>query len=175
VADAEKLPDWLASAFEDMTGDIAMLDEHGFLQITDRLSRFSKIGGEMVPHVKVEENLHELVGAREMTFAVAGVPDPKKGERLIVLHTLPDDQLQGMLKRLPQLELPNLWIPRANSFFRVEKLPQLASGKMDLRRIRELGLNFARDQEAQGAGQNTGHGGPEAGSRELGGTQTQAA
>ena len=143
-----------------VTGDIAMLDENGFLQITDRLSRFSKIGGEMVPHVKVEESLHELAGAREVMFAVAGVPDPKKGERLVVLHTLPDDQLQGLLKRLPQLELPNLWIPRANSFFRVEKLPQLASGKMDLRRIRELGLTFARDQEAQGADASSGHGGP---------------
>ena len=45
------------------TGDVAVLDEDGFLQITDRLSRFSKIGGEMVPHIKVEEKLHELGGS----------------------------------------------------------------------------------------------------------------
>ena len=65
-----------------VTGDIAAIDEDGFLQITDRLSRFSKIGGEMVPHIKVEEKLHELAGATEQTFVVAGVPDEKKGERL---------------------------------------------------------------------------------------------
>ena len=45
-----------------VTGDIAAEDEDGFLTITDRLSRFSKIGGEMVPHIKVEEQLHELAG-----------------------------------------------------------------------------------------------------------------
>ncbi len=67
------------------TGDIAVLDEDGFLQITDRLSRFSKIGGEMVPHIKVEEKLHELAGVTEQTFVVTGVPDEKKGERLVVL------------------------------------------------------------------------------------------
>ena len=71
-----------------VTGDIAALDEDGFLQITDRLSRFSKIGGEMVPHIKVEEKLHELAGVTEQTFVVAGVPDEKKGERLVVLHKL---------------------------------------------------------------------------------------
>src|SRR5678816_2873969 len=38
-----------------VTGDIASIDEDGFIFITDRLSRFSKIGGEMVPHLKVEE------------------------------------------------------------------------------------------------------------------------
>ena len=63
------------------TGDIATLDEDGFLAITDRLSRFSKIGGEMVPHIKVEEKLHELAGRTEQTFAVCGVPDERKGER----------------------------------------------------------------------------------------------
>ena len=71
-----------------VTGDIAAIDEDGFLQITDRLSRFSKIGGEMVPHIKIEEKLHELAGATEQTFVVAGVPDEKKGERLVVLHKL---------------------------------------------------------------------------------------
>ena len=79
-----------------VTGDIAALDEDGFLQITDRLSRFSKIGGEMVPHIKVEEKLHELAGATEQTFVVTGVPDEKKGERLVVLHKLAPEQAAGV-------------------------------------------------------------------------------
>src|SRR6185436_8832308 len=67
-----------------VTGDIATVDEDGFLQITDRLSRFSKIGGEMVPHIKIEEKLHEICGLVEQTFAVTGIPDERKGERLVV-------------------------------------------------------------------------------------------
>jgi acyl-[acyl-carrier-protein]-phospholipid O-acyltransferase/long-chain-fatty-acid--[acyl-carrier-protein] ligase len=132
-----------------VTGDIARLDEDGFLQITDRLSRFSKLGGEMVPHGKVEEKLHEAAGVQEITFAVTGLPDLKKGERLVVLHTLPDDRLQAVLKQLPQFGLPNLWLPRANQFFHVDALPRLASGKMDLRQIRETALRFATEQERE--------------------------
>src|SRR5271163_3437422 len=64
------------------TGDIAVVDEDGFLRITDRLSRFSKIGGEMVPHIKVEEKLQELADVAEQMFVVTAVPDEKKGERL---------------------------------------------------------------------------------------------
>lgn len=70
------------------------MDEDGFIRITDRMSRFSKIGGEMVPHIKIEDKLHEIVGAAEQTFAVTSVPDDKKGERLMVLHTLPEDKLR---------------------------------------------------------------------------------
>jgi acyl-[acyl-carrier-protein]-phospholipid O-acyltransferase/long-chain-fatty-acid--[acyl-carrier-protein] ligase len=132
-----------------VTGDIARLDEDGFLHITDRLSRFSKVGGEMVPHMKVEEKLHEAAGVNEITFAVTGLPDLKKGERLVVLHTLPEDRLQEVLKKLPQSGLPNLWLPRANQFFLVDQLPRLASGKMDLRKIRELAKGFSTAEETK--------------------------
>jgi len=126
-----------------VTGDIAAEDEDGFLTITDRLSRFSKVGGEMVPHIKVEEKLHELAGSTEQVFVVTAVPDGKKGERLVVLHTLDADELQATLGRLGESGLPNLWVPRANQFFRVDELPHLGTGKLDLRRVHELATRFS--------------------------------
>jgi acyl-[acyl-carrier-protein]-phospholipid O-acyltransferase/long-chain-fatty-acid--[acyl-carrier-protein] ligase len=131
-----------------VTGDIASVDEDGFLTITDRLSRFSKIGGEMVPHIKVEEKLHELAGATEETFVVTGVPDGKKGERLVVLHTLPEDQLKECLEKLAKSGLPNLWLPRPNQFFRVQSFPHLGTGKLDLRKVRDVAVEFSgQDQQ----------------------------
>jgi acyl-[acyl-carrier-protein]-phospholipid O-acyltransferase/long-chain-fatty-acid--[acyl-carrier-protein] ligase len=125
------------------TGDIATEDEDGFLTITDRLSRFSKIGGEMVPHIKVEEQLQEVAGAIEQKFVVTGVPDGKKGERLVVLHTLKPDELKPVIENLAKTGLPNLWLPRANQFFFVEEFPHLGTGKLDLRRIRDIALQFS--------------------------------
>jgi acyl-[acyl-carrier-protein]-phospholipid O-acyltransferase / long-chain-fatty-acid--[acyl-carrier-protein] ligase len=126
-----------------VTGDIAAIDEDGFLTITDRLSRFSKIGGEMVPHIKIEEQLQELCGATEQQFVVTSVPDGKKGERLVVLHTLAEEELKSAIEKLAQTELPNLWIPRPNQFFHVDELPHLGTGKLDLRRIREIAAEFS--------------------------------
>jgi len=121
-----------------VTGDIVTIDEDGFLQIKDRLSRFSKIGGEMVPHGKVEEKLHEAAEKTKQTFGVTGVKDEKKGEQLVALHILEDDPLRRCLERLAQSDLPNLWKPRADRFFSVEAFPYLGAGKLDLRRVREI-------------------------------------
>jgi acyl-[acyl-carrier-protein]-phospholipid O-acyltransferase/long-chain-fatty-acid--[acyl-carrier-protein] ligase len=120
------------------TGDIAALDEDGFIQITDRLSRFSKIGGEMVPHIKVEELLHELAGVTEHTFVVTSIADERKGERLVVLHKLAADKLQPCLDKLSASDLPNLWKPKADSFVRMEAFPMLGTGKLDLRKVKEV-------------------------------------
>ena len=126
-----------------VTGDIAAEDEDGFLTITDRLSRFSKIGGEMVPHIKVEEKLHEVAEAAEQRFVVTGVPDGKKGERLVVLHNLNPEELKLTQEKLSASGLPNLWIPRANQYFHVDEFPHLGTGKLDLRGIREIALGFS--------------------------------
>jgi acyl-[acyl-carrier-protein]-phospholipid O-acyltransferase/long-chain-fatty-acid--[acyl-carrier-protein] ligase len=127
-----------------VTGDIAAIDEDGFLAITDRLSRFSKIGGEMVPHLKIEEKLQELAGATEQVFAVVGIPDEKKGERLVVLHTLAEDRLRECVAKLQSAGLPNLWVPRPDAFFRIQSFPYLGSGKLDLRRLRDMAWEAAR-------------------------------
>jgi len=107
------------------------------------LSRFSKIGGEMVPHIKVEEKLQELAAAAEQVFAVTSVPDEKKGERLIVLHTLSEEELNEVLTRFAEIDLPALWKPRADQFRKIEGMPYLGTGKLDLRKLKELGLELA--------------------------------
>jgi len=125
------------------TGDVAALDEDGFLQITDRLSRFSKIGGEMVPHIRIEEKLHDFCEATEQTFVVTGLPDEQKGERLVVLHRLAGGPLAACLEKLAQCDLPNLWKPRPDQFFSVDAFPLLGTGKLDLRKVREMAQQSA--------------------------------
>jgi acyl-[acyl-carrier-protein]-phospholipid O-acyltransferase/long-chain-fatty-acid--[acyl-carrier-protein] ligase len=127
------------------TGDVAMVDEDGFVTITDRLSRFSKIGGEMVPHIRIEEKLHDLAGSTEQVFSVTSLPDEKKGERIAVITTLSDEALAPVLEKLSQCDLPALWKPKANLFFHVEKLPILGTGKTDLRGVRETATLLAQE------------------------------
>jgi acyl-[acyl-carrier-protein]-phospholipid O-acyltransferase/long-chain-fatty-acid--[acyl-carrier-protein] ligase len=121
-----------------VTGDIAVLDDDSFLKITDRLSRFSKIGGEMVPHGRVEEELHKAAGLSVPTFLVTALPDEKKGERLAVLTTLALDQVPSLVEKLSNAGLPNLFLPRADAFVKVDELPVLGTGKSDLRAAKQI-------------------------------------
>lgn len=129
------------------TGDIAKIDEDGFITITDRLARFSKIGGEMVSHTRVEEVLHELLGLTELSMAVTGVPDEQKGERLVVLHTLEDEQVEKLLELINDCELPNLWRPKPSSFYRVDSIPVLGTGKLDIRAVKKKALSIVLNAE----------------------------
>jgi acyl-[acyl-carrier-protein]-phospholipid O-acyltransferase/long-chain-fatty-acid--[acyl-carrier-protein] ligase len=130
------------------TGDVAMMEEDGFLTITDRLSRFSKIGGEMVPHIKIEDKLHDLAGVTEQVFAVSALPDEKKGERIVVITTLSAEKLAPVLEKLAQCDLPALWKPRANQFFHVDALPMLGTGKIDLCGVKTQAMALAQAVEA---------------------------
>ena len=102
----------------------------------------------MVPHIKVEEKLHELAGVTEQTFVVTGVADEKKGERLVVLHKLTDDKLQSCLEKLTACDLPNLWKPKADAFVRVEAFPMLGTGKLDLRKVKEVAQQASTTNES---------------------------
>ena len=124
-----------------VTGDVATIDEEGFIRITGRISRFSKLAGEMVPHVRVEEAIREILGYEEdeLKVAVMAVPDPKKGERLVVLYTELGQRPEQICRALAG-RLPPLWVPSPDSFCQVEAIPVLGTGKLDLSRLKELAL-----------------------------------
>jgi acyl-[acyl-carrier-protein]-phospholipid O-acyltransferase/long-chain-fatty-acid--[acyl-carrier-protein] ligase len=119
-----------------VTGDIATVDEEGFVRITDRLSRFSKIAGEMVPHIRVEEAMAEAVSGAPC--AVTAIPDDRKGEQLVAFYASADISADELWKRLAASELPKLWIPRRENLRYIEAIPTLGSGKLDLKKLREL-------------------------------------
>jgi len=126
------------------TGDVAFLDPEGFIHITGRQSRFSKIGGEMVPHIQIEETITKILGVQGDSESngpqavITAVPDPKRGERLIVLHTKLPMTPGDITKRLQAEGLPNLYIPSEDSFFEVDQIPILGTGKLDLRGKQQL-------------------------------------
>ena len=130
------------------TGDVAQVDKDGFIKITGRMSRFSKIGGEMVPHIKIEEILTKMCDATpgedddQPNIAVTAIPDPKKGERLIVLYTKICTTVDELRQGLSDEGLPNIFIPSADSFQQVDQLPLLGSGKLDLKGLKQMALEL---------------------------------
>jgi acyl-[acyl-carrier-protein]-phospholipid O-acyltransferase/long-chain-fatty-acid--[acyl-carrier-protein] ligase len=121
-----------------VTGDIASLDEDGFISITDRISRFSKIGGEMVPHVRIEEVINEVLG--NAASVVISVPDEQRGEKLVAFYTQNGMRTEELWSKLNQSELPKLWIPKRENLFFIDALPLLGSGKIDLKKVMALAL-----------------------------------
>ena len=139
-------PERTAEVFRDgwyITGDVALLDDEGFLRITDRLARFSKIAGEMVPHLKVEEAIANVLG--DAQCVVTGIPDELRGERLAVLYVHPTLTAAELFRQLSETDMPRLWIPKRENLYPVDAIPQLGTGKLDLRGVR----NRARELVGQ--------------------------
>jgi acyl-[acyl-carrier-protein]-phospholipid O-acyltransferase / long-chain-fatty-acid--[acyl-carrier-protein] ligase len=132
-----------------VTGDVALIDEEGFIKITGRESRFSKIGGEMVPHITIEEAINQFVGISEdegPKCAVTAVPDARRGERLIVIHTPMDKTPAEINKALSQQGFSNLFIPGEESYLEVKELPVLGSGKLDLKGVKQVAMEHFAEQ-----------------------------
>jgi acyl-[acyl-carrier-protein]-phospholipid O-acyltransferase/long-chain-fatty-acid--[acyl-carrier-protein] ligase len=122
------------------TGDLARIDSEGYIFIEGRISRFSKLGGEMVPHGRVEQIIAEcfhLEDAESPLVAVTGVSDETKGEALVLLSAV-EIRSSDLRTRLLEAGIPNLWIPRI--IHRVDAIPSLASGKLDLKALNALAL-----------------------------------
>ena len=135
-----KDPEKTTEAFKDEwynTGDIANMDEESYITITGRLSRFSKIAGEMVPHEMVEAGINDIIKSEVRSITVIGAPDDKKGEKLIVFYTdisKTPKEIIGILRT--SQTMPNLWIPKIDNFIKIDAIPRLGSGKVDLKALR---------------------------------------
>jgi acyl-[acyl-carrier-protein]-phospholipid O-acyltransferase/long-chain-fatty-acid--[acyl-carrier-protein] ligase len=92
----------------------------------------------MVSHTKIEDALQKLLDETECVLAVAGVPDVNKGERLVVVHTLSDEDFDLLLTKLDETGLPNLWVPKSKAFYKVDEIPVLGTGKMDINAVKKL-------------------------------------
>ncbi len=126
------------------TGDIGRVDEDGFLYIEGRLSRFSKIAGEMVPHETVESHINKALSydsEDEKKIAVIGIPDEAKGEALVLLSTeeMGDESVKSLRQKLLDLGVAALWIPK--KIIKVDSIPSLASGKLDIKGCEDLAKN----------------------------------
>jgi acyl-[acyl-carrier-protein]-phospholipid O-acyltransferase/long-chain-fatty-acid--[acyl-carrier-protein] ligase len=119
------------------TGDKGRQDGDGFLTIVDRYSRFAKLGGEMISLTQVEEQVRQVLAEPELELVAVNIPDPKKGERIVLLVASDLDPL-GLRKALIDAGLNPLTIPA--EIRPVEQVPKLGSGKTDFSGAKKLAL-----------------------------------
>ena len=120
------------------TGDMGVLDGDGFFAITGRLSRFSKIAGEMVSLGAVEQVLQETLHFQSDELAVIAIANERKGEMLCVLSKHLDIDSTALTKTLKDIDIPNLWKPNVKNWHSVNALPVLGSGKLDYQQMKKI-------------------------------------
>jgi acyl-[acyl-carrier-protein]-phospholipid O-acyltransferase/long-chain-fatty-acid--[acyl-carrier-protein] ligase len=109
------------------TGDIVEIDVDGFVSIRGRAKRFAKVAGEMVPLGAVEDFIATLWP--DAIHAVVAMPDPKRGEQLILVTDCQDATRQAMAAGAREAGLPEIFVPRVIT--KVASVPLLATGKID--------------------------------------------
>jgi acyl-[acyl-carrier-protein]-phospholipid O-acyltransferase / long-chain-fatty-acid--[acyl-carrier-protein] ligase len=120
------------------TGDIARVDEDGFLFILGRLKRFAKVSGEMVSLTAVEEALAGAFPQYGLRFqaAVLSRPDADRGEKLVAVSNEPKLQLEQIRAAIKAKGLSNLCVPREVKY--VRDIPKLGTGKIDHRALQNM-------------------------------------
>jgi acyl-[acyl-carrier-protein]-phospholipid O-acyltransferase / long-chain-fatty-acid--[acyl-carrier-protein] ligase len=129
------------------TGDIAKIDKDGFITITDRLARFSKIAGEMVPHGAIEQVLLDALNTTDQAVAVAAVADEKKGEELFVFYLPQYGPAEKLYDIVAKSNLPNIAKPRKENFIEIETMPALGSGKISFGKLKELAAFYKKNKQ----------------------------
>ncbi len=120
------------------TGDIARVDEDGYVYILGRLKRFAKVSGEMVSLTAVEEALaggFPQYGLR-CQIAILTLPDPGRGEMLLAVTNEPKLQMDEIRAVLKTKGLSNLSVPREIKY--VKYIPMLGTGKTNHRELQKL-------------------------------------
>lgn len=128
------------------TGDIARVDHEGFVYLLDRITRYSKIGGEMIPHVAIEDKLTEQLDSIERVLFVSSAPDEKRGEQIIVLFTEKAGTAEDLTRMIHESDLPNLWKPRKDNYLLIDEIPTLGSGKVDQKHLKEIARTFVENR-----------------------------
>ena len=123
------------------TGDIARVDEDGYLLILGRLKRFAKVSGEMVSLTAVEEALAGAFPQYGMRFQAAVItrPDADRGEALIAVSNEPKFNLGEIRDAIKAKGLSNLCVPREVKY--VRDIPKLGTGKVNHRELQKLILS----------------------------------
>ncbi|MBN1764917.1 MAG: AMP-binding protein [Sedimentisphaerales bacterium] len=144
------MPEQTAEVIKDgyyNTGDVARMDEDGFITITDRLSRFSKVGGEMVPHIAIENLIQNFLNTDEQVVVVTGVPQPTRGEELVVLYLEQAGPAERLYEMVSASDIPNMWKPKRGNYIKIDAIPMLGSGKMDVLRLRDMAIAARKNPE----------------------------
>ena len=116
------------------TGDIVTVDADGFVAIVGRVKRFAKLGGEMVSLAAAERIAETAVP--EIRHAVVALPDPRRGEKLILVTEAHGFDRTRLLEAAHQLGLPEIAVPR--EVIEIDHMPLLGTGKTDYAAVTRL-------------------------------------